>query len=102
MAAFLVERYLPAVPLGGLLAAVAADREAAVAMSTRGLAIRHVRTIYVPGDETCYSLFEAWSEETVRAANAELGLPFSRIVEAIEIGHERFEQGIPSAARPRQ
>jgi hypothetical protein len=48
------------------------------------MAIRYVRTMFVPDDETCFLVFEAASEEIVREAcrHAELGSP--RIVPVVE------------------
>ena len=53
---FLAERYLPALTPEALASHVDHDRTAARAMS-----IRHIQTIYVPADETCFTLFEAAS-----------------------------------------
>ena len=80
-----MERYVAAVPADGVLDAVAGDGEVARTSEARGVPTRHVRTIYVPADETCFSLFEAPSEDAVRDANVRLGLPFTRITEAIDV-----------------
>lgn len=47
-----------------------------------------MRSIYVPGDATCFCLFEGGSEEAVREANALAGTAFEPVSEAllIEVG----------------
>jgi len=49
----------------------------------------------VPSDESCFSLFEAPSEEAVRRVHEQAGIGFERIVEAVQVtsaggrkGHE--------------
>ena len=79
MGLFVVERYVPAeanpdaVFLGLPPAAVSPDG-----------GIRHVRTWYLPEDETCFSLFEAPSAAALKAAGDAAGVRYSRITEAIE------------------
>ncbi len=69
---FLAERYLPAATREVLDVLVDRDRSAADVMS-----IRHVQTIYVPEDETCFTLFEAQSAELITAASERFGLGWS-------------------------
>src|SRR5205823_6380065 len=63
---FIVERYLPAVPPGELAAAVERDQRAAAGMTAAGTPVRHLSTIYVPSDESCFSLFDAPSAAALR------------------------------------
>jgi hypothetical protein len=56
------------------------DRAAA-----RLASIRHVRTTYAPGDETCFSLFEAPSLETIQEANDRFQLGYRRVTEVLEV-----------------
>lgn len=79
MTGFLVETYTPA-------AAVLAEIEAraglaAAELQQAGRPVRYVRSIFVPGDETCFHLFEAGSAEVVREASERAGLSPQRIVE---------------------
>lgn len=83
MALFVVERYAPAVTDQHQDFA-RADRQAAAAQAAGSSAIRHIRTWLLPADETCFALFEAPSEEALRAAGNAAGLRFTRITEAIE------------------
>jgi hypothetical protein len=53
-------------PRDSELAALADDaRGAAQEMTRRGLHVRHIQTIFVPVDETCFHLFEAGSAEAL-------------------------------------
>jgi hypothetical protein len=75
------------------LAAVV-DHDRAVA---RFAPIRHVRTTYVPGDETCFSLFEAPSLETLQKANDRFQLGYRRVTAVLEIQSDAGEQSIEGA-----
>jgi hypothetical protein len=77
---FVVERFLPALTPEGVQAQAQRDQAAA--------GIRHLRTTYLRDDELCFSLFEADSSETVRRANDEIGMPYERITEAIDVAPE--------------
>ena len=48
-------------------------------------AIRHIQTIYVPADETCFTLFEAASLELVTETSDRFGLGYRRVVAAITL-----------------
>ena len=80
-----MERYLPAVRHGELAAAVDRDRRAAAGMSAAGVPVRHLSTIYVPSDESCFCLFDAPSAEALRQAHERAGIGFERIVEAVQV-----------------
>ena len=78
---FLAERYLSALAPEALASQVDHHRAAARAMS-----IRYIQTIYVPADETCFTLFEAASLELVTETSDRFGLGYRRVVSAIAIG----------------
>lgn len=81
MASFLVEAYTPeAAAIAEIEARV---RRAAEDLSQTGTPIRHLRSIFVPQDETCFHLFEAPSAEAVREATQRARLAPQRIVEAL-------------------
>ena len=84
MPSYLVETYMPrarALDAGaaGQLACAAA-RE----LSRQGAVVRYVRTTLVPGDETCFHVFVADSQEVVAEACRLAGLDAPRIVAALE------------------
>jgi quercetin dioxygenase-like cupin family protein len=57
---------------------------AAEAMSREGTAVRHIRTAFVPDDETCFHFFEATSEAAVVEACERAGIGAIRIVPVVE------------------
>jgi hypothetical protein len=83
MPQFLVELYLT----GGVdrLADTVERARAAAALSTDGSAVRYLRSIVVPGDETCLHLFEAPDAAAVRQACKRVGIGLDRLVEANDI-----------------
>jgi hypothetical protein len=50
-----------------------------------GTAVRYLRSILIPGDETCLHLVEADSPERVAEAFERAGLEADRIVEAVDL-----------------
>jgi len=68
-----------------------ADRDsgAALARLSEGSTVRYLRSILIPGDETCLYLVEAASAEQVGKAFEQVGLQADRIVEAF---------GLPASA----
>jgi len=77
---FMVERYLPDLTPEDVRAQVAREQE------LEGL--RHLRTTYLPGDDLCFSLFEAPSLTAVRRANDRTGMAYERITEALDVTEE--------------
>jgi hypothetical protein len=53
-------------------------------LSREGTPVRHVRTTFVPGDETSFHFFEAASEEAVTELCRRAGIGSPRIVSAVE------------------
>jgi hypothetical protein len=51
----------------------------------QGTAITYVRSVFTPGESRCRCLFEAPSAEAVRELNDTSGLPYTRIVVAVEM-----------------
>ena len=68
----------------------AADPDAAaLARLGDGSAVRYLRSILIPGDETCLHLVEADSAERVADAFEHAGLAADRIVEAVDLNQRR-------------
>ena len=74
MPEYLVELYTVADP--GL---------AVLARLGEGTAVRYLRSILIPGDETCLHLVEADSAEDVADAFERAGVVADRIVEAVDL-----------------
>jgi Protein of unknown function (DUF4242) len=49
-----------------------------------GTGVRYVRTTFLPDDETVLHVFEAASPEALQEAARRAGLPYDRIVEAVD------------------
>lgn len=65
-------------------------RAAARAVRREGTPVRHVRSIFVPEDQTCLLLFEASSPAVVQQVTQRAGLQVTRVVvamEAMDPGH---------------
>ena len=63
--------------------AAAEDQRVVDDLASHGVAVEHVRTICVPRDETCFSLFGAPSAVVVKAAFQRVGVHIDRITEAV-------------------
>jgi Protein of unknown function (DUF4242) len=82
MPEFLLELYVARSDGKAVERRVARAWSAAEALTREGTPVRCVSSIFVPEDETCFVLFEADSEATVRSAAARAALPFERITPA--------------------
>ena len=85
MAIYMVERELPGITNEGLAGAQQAAIASSQKSTTAGNPVRYVRSTFVPGEARCMCLFEASSAAAVRDVNEAAGLPFSRIVEALDL-----------------
>jgi hypothetical protein len=85
MSVFMVERGLKGIALDDLGAAQKAAIGKAEEMRQGGLDIRYIRTTFAPEDGRCMCLFEAQSEAEVKQLNDEAGLPYSRVVPAMDL-----------------
>lgn len=85
MAEFLVECYVPQSEVGGIQARAERSALAAEELTRAGTPVRYVRSIFVPGDETCFHLYEAASAELVREAAQRAAITFERIETIAEL-----------------
>ena len=70
----------------GRLQELSADaRRASEQLTREGVAVRFVRSVFVPEDETCFYLYEAASADDVREAVRRAELPFELVSEAVEV-----------------
>jgi hypothetical protein len=84
MPTFLVEAYEPRGHDESLAEIERRARTAAAELSRSGTAVRYMRSIYVPADETCFHVFEGPSIEVVEEVGRRARLEFDRITEAVE------------------
>lgn len=85
MSVFMVERDLKGIAMEDLAAAQKAAIGKAEKMRQGGTDIRYIRTTFAPEDGRCMCLFEAKSDSDVRRLNDEAGLPYSRVVPAMDL-----------------
>ena len=85
MAVYMVERSLPGIAVEELArtqqSAITTSRQ----FSEAGTPVRYLRSTFLPGEGRCFCLFEAADPVSVREVNETAGLPFSRIVEALDL-----------------
>jgi Protein of unknown function (DUF4242) len=85
VALYLVERKQPETSIEQL----AATQRAAIEMSQRftaeGKPARYIRTMLVPSESRCFTLFEAPNAKVVQELNEVAQIPFDRIIEALEL-----------------
>jgi hypothetical protein len=96
---FVVERYLPGLSRSDLLHGLARLERT---QELRGAAsgVRYLGSTVVLEDEACFCQFEAPTEAAVAEANRRAGLPFDRIVSAVNVRPERRETMNVSATIP--
>ena len=85
MSVFMVERDLKGIAMEDLAAAQKAAIGKAEEMRRGGSDVRYIRTTFAPDDGRCMCLFEAASEAEVKRLNDEAGLPYSRVVSALDL-----------------
>jgi hypothetical protein len=81
---YLVESYAPRSG-DALEEAIARVRIVAKEIAAEGVALRHVRSTFVPEDEICFHVFDAESSALVDEVGRRAGLPFEHVVEAMSV-----------------
>lgn len=60
-------------------------RAAARELTAEGTPVRCIRSVFVPGDEVCYLLYEGPSVDAVGEATRRAAIEVERVVEAVSI-----------------
>jgi hypothetical protein len=81
MSSYLLEAYAPGSAL--LEELEARVRDAAAELSESGTPVRHVRSIFVPEDETCFHLLDGPSREAVAETAKRAGISTPRITKTV-------------------
>jgi hypothetical protein len=81
----MVERNLGGISMEDLGGAQQAAIGKAQEMQQEGSDIRYIRSTFAPEDGRCMCLFEAPSEQDVKRLNDEAGLPYNRVVPAMDL-----------------
>ena len=85
MPIYMVERSLPGIQMEQLAAAQKAAIETSEKFTAEGKDVRYIRTTFVPEEAHCMCLFEADTADFVREVNEAAQIPFTRIVEALDL-----------------
>lgn len=85
MSVYMVERNLKGIAMDDLAGAQKAAIATAEKMRGEGTAISYIRSTFAPEDGRCMCLFDANSAADVRALNDSAGLPYERVVEAMDL-----------------
>jgi len=82
---YMVERELPGIEMEQLAEAQKRAIRVGKELTAQGKQVRYIRSTFVPGDCRCICMFEAPNPELVREANELAEIPFTRIVEAMDL-----------------
>jgi hypothetical protein len=85
MSVFMVDRDLLGVTAEQLAAAQRVAIETSEKFTREGKPVRYIRSTFVPGESHCMCLFEAESARAVEEVNQTANIPFTRIVEALDL-----------------
>jgi hypothetical protein len=85
MAIYVAERTLPGITREQLAAMQQVAIEMSAYFTAQGRSVRYLRSVFVPSEGHCLSLFEAEDGTLVRDLNEAAQLPFTRIVEALDL-----------------
>jgi hypothetical protein len=97
MAIYMVDRDLPRITSEGLAELQHSALLASQRLTAIGQPVRYIRSLFIPGEARCLCLFEAHDDATVVAVNELAGLPFTRIIAALDLSSSligrKYEQG---------
>jgi len=85
MAVYMVERDLKGITMEQLAAAQRRAIETGQRLTGEGKPVRYIRSTFVPGESHCMCLFEAPNPQLIKELNEAAQIPFSRIVEALDL-----------------
>ena len=85
MSVFMVERNLKGISIDDLGAAQKAAIATAQKMTADGDKISYVRSTFAPEDGRCMCLFDGESADQVRRLNDTAGLPYDKVVAAMDL-----------------
>ncbi len=85
MPVYMVERDLPGISMDQLAGAQQAAISTSQQFTDQGKPVRYIRSTFVPGEAHCMCLFEAPTADRVREVNETANIPFTRIVEALDL-----------------
>ena len=88
MPLFVAKRDLPGITPDALMSAGARAKTCCAEMTQEGDSVRWVRSFFLPGTSQTHCYFEAASQAAVEEANNRARIPFTEIVEVVEMTPE--------------
>lgn len=85
MPVFMVKRDLPGISMEQLAAAQKSAIDTSDRFRSDGADVQYIRSTFVPGTSHCMCLFEASDSGVVRNVNDAAGLPYTDVVEALDL-----------------
>ena len=85
MTVYMVERSLKGIAMSDLAAAQRLAIKTSQEYASKGTPMRYIRSTFTPQDGRCMCLFEAPTSQHVKELNEAAKIPFSRIVEALDL-----------------
>ena len=85
MTVYMVERELTGIAMSDLAAAQQLAIKTSQDYAANGTPMRYIRSTFTPEDRRCMCLFEANSVEHVKRLNEEAKIPFTRVVQALDL-----------------
>ena len=85
MTVYMVERELKGIAMSDLAAAQQLAIQKAKDYKASGTPMRYIRSTFAPEDGRCMCLFEAERADDVRRLNDEAKIPYTRVVEALDL-----------------
>jgi hypothetical protein len=82
---YMVDRDLPGISMEQLAGAQAAAIATSQQFTAAGKPVRYIRTTFVPGEARSMCLFEAPNAALVKEVTETAAIPFTRIVEALDL-----------------
>lgn len=85
MATYMVDLNLPGLTMKQLAVVQKSAIETSKQFTAQGKPVRYIRSTFVPSESHCMCLFEAGSAKLVQEVNEAAQIPFTRIVEALDL-----------------
>jgi len=85
MTVYMVERELKGISMNDLAAAQQRAIKTSEDYTSKGTPMRYIRSTFTPEDGRCMCLFEGKSAADVKHLNEEAEIPFTRVVEALDL-----------------
>ena len=85
MPIYMVDRNLPGVTMDQLGAAQQAAIETCEQFTPQGKPVRYIRSMFLPGEAHCMCLFEASNADLVKQVNETAKIPYTRVVDAMDL-----------------